>query len=105
MDPATGRSRGIKPVAPKRETVRFSLDGDSYEIDLPAAEAARLRRLLLPYIAAARSDRTALEPEESDAGKGAQIREWAKKHGLPVAARGSLSATIIDYYNAVHGRR
>jgi hypothetical protein len=90
---------------PGRETVRFSLDGDSYEIDLTAEEAARLRHLLLRYIAAAQPDRLRAEPEGATGVPTAQIRAWAEKHGLPVATRGSLSTTIIDYYNAVHGRR
>ena len=32
------------------ETVRFALDGRSYEIDLSAANASRLRVALQPYI-------------------------------------------------------
>jgi hypothetical protein len=32
------------------ETVRFSLDGKTYEIDLNAANAAKLRSALQPYI-------------------------------------------------------
>jgi hypothetical protein len=32
------------------ETVRFALDGKSYEIDLSAANASKLREALKPYI-------------------------------------------------------
>jgi hypothetical protein len=36
------------------ETVRFALDGKSYEIDLSAANAAKVRDALQPFIAKAR---------------------------------------------------
>ena len=38
------------------ETVRFSLDGSSFEIDLSAANASKLRSALKPYIDKARLD-------------------------------------------------
>ena len=38
------------------ETVRFSLDGRSFEIDLSAANASKLRSSLRPYIEKARVD-------------------------------------------------
>ena len=38
------------------ETVRFSLDGRSYEIDLSAANATKLRGALGPYVENARVD-------------------------------------------------
>lgn len=39
------------------ETVRFSLDGKPYEIDLSKKNAAALRKALKPFIAASRSAR------------------------------------------------
>ena len=36
------------------ETVHFGLDGIGYEVDLSAANAAELRAMLSPYVAAAR---------------------------------------------------
>ncbi len=38
------------------ETVRFALDGKTYEIDLSANNASRLRGALRPYIEKARAD-------------------------------------------------
>ena len=38
------------------ETVRFALDGTSYEIDLSAANATKLRGALGPYVDKARVD-------------------------------------------------
>ena len=40
--------------AGKGETVAFSLDGKSYEIDLTAKNANQLRKVLQPYIDAGR---------------------------------------------------
>jgi hypothetical protein len=39
------------------ETVRFGLDGGSYEIDLNAAHIAELRDIFAPYVAAGRKTR------------------------------------------------
>lgn len=36
------------------ETVQFALDGTGYDIDISASNAAALRSLLAPYIAAGR---------------------------------------------------
>lgn len=41
-----------------RQTVPFSLDGRSYEIDLCAADARKLRRRLQKYVDHARKQRT-----------------------------------------------
>ena len=38
------------------ETIQFALDGRSYEIDLSAANASKLRSALKPYIENARVD-------------------------------------------------
>lgn len=35
-------------------SIRFGIDGQAYEIDLSTANAARLRQILAPFIAAAR---------------------------------------------------
>ena len=41
------------------ETIEFALDGQSYEIDLSAANASKLRQALKPYIEKGRSSRGA----------------------------------------------
>ena len=45
---------GVEIPAGKGETVTFSLDGRSYEIDLTAKNANALRKALRPYIEAGR---------------------------------------------------
>jgi hypothetical protein len=45
---------GVEIPSGKGETVTFSLDGRSYEIDLTAKNASGLRKALRPYIEAGR---------------------------------------------------
>jgi hypothetical protein len=89
------------------ETVAFTLDEVTYEIDLSAKNAKELRAALQPWIQAARrvrgrhrssiigARRTATQPGES-----AAIRVWARKHGYQVASRGRIPTDIIDAFRA-----
>jgi hypothetical protein len=94
--------------APAEETVQFSLDGASYEIDLSADNAEALREALAPYLGHARrvgGRRTggrraaAASPRSSDS---AAIRAWAKEQGLSVSERGRIPASIVEQYEAAH---
>jgi hypothetical protein len=91
---------------PAEETLSFSLDGVSYEIDLSSANAARLRDSFAPYVGTARR-----VGGRSSAGRGrrgsgdnrtAQIREWARANGHPVNERGRVAAGIVSAYDAAH---
>ena len=103
------------------ETVSFSLDGISYEIDLSEENALSLREALAPYVGNARrvggrgGGRTrrsggrepaaAAAPAErggrrSDA---TAIREWAREHGYEVSDRGRISAEIREAYENAQG--
>ena len=90
------------------ETVSFSLDGTTYEIDLSKKNAAKLRNGLEPFVASARKarkttgrtgrgSRTAGSRERS-----AEIREWAKSRGIKVNERGRIPANVIEQYEAAH---
>ncbi|MFI0481563.1 Lsr2 family protein [Actinomadura sp. 9N215] len=90
------------------ETVSFSLDGTSYEIDLSKKNASKLRNGLEPFVAGARkarkpagrggrAARTAGSRERS-----AEIREWAKSRGIKVNERGRIPANVIEQYEAAH---
>ena len=84
------------------ETVAFSLDGTSYEIDLSSTHAAELRRALAPWIQAGRrvtSSKSARGRRGSDVAK---IRAWAKSRGMQVSERGRISQQLRDQYNAAH---
>ena len=68
------------------ETVTFSLDGVSYEIDLTHDNAAHLRDALAPYVGT----------------NPAVVREWAKSQGIAVNERGRISAELRAKYDAAH---
>lgn len=86
------------------ETVSFSFDGKGYIIDLSQKNAARLRKLIEPYISAGRRDRgSSLLRQRSSSptnGEAAAIRAWAVEQGYEVNARGRISADIVAAYNA-----
>jgi hypothetical protein len=93
------------------ETVEFGLDGVSYEIDLSAGNATKLRETLAPYIAEGRrlgarrrSGRGRGTGRAASAGAGsgsaAEIRAWARANGFDVPARGRVSAEVRRAYEA-----
>jgi hypothetical protein len=89
------------------ETVKFALDGHSYEIDLSSKNASKLRNALSPYLENA-TRIPAATGVRTGAGRGAAvldrdqsqaIRAWAQRKGLDVALRGRIKQEIIDQYN------
>lgn len=102
------------------ETVRFSLDGTEYEIDLSTKNAKRLRASLTEYVnvgsrvpsrppsQGGRSRPGQRRPASpppltgSKAERGA-IRAWASSKGIDVAERGRIKAEIMDAYRQAMG--
>jgi hypothetical protein len=91
------------------ETVHFSLNGASYEIDLNADHAEELRKALEPYIAAGRRAGSSSAPRTSAPRKRqarnpevAAIRAWANDNGYTLSERGRIPAPILDAYHAAH---
>ena len=93
---------------PAEETLSFSLDGHSYEIDLSTTNAAKLRASLAPFVGTARR-----LGGRSTAGRGrgrrapgdnrtALIREWARATGHQVNERGRVAAGIVEAYDKAH---
>jgi hypothetical protein len=93
------------------ETVSFSLDGVSYEVDLNKSNAKKLRDALAPYASAGRrvGGRAARGRATARRGRGAagsassetaQIRAWAKSKGIKVSSRGRIPASVIERYRA-----
>lgn len=90
------------------ETVRFSLDGVAYEIDLNEQNARRLRDDLAPWTGHARrtgrGQAKATSPRTKspriDAG---DIRAWAQENGMKVSARGRVPAEVREAYQRAHG--
>ena len=87
------------------ETITFTIDGVTYEIDLNATHAEELRTAIAPYAKAGRktkgSTRRSKRPGNQETQiNTAEVREWAKKQGLPVSGRGRVQADIIEKYKA-----
>ncbi len=90
---------------PADETVKFGLDGVSYEIDLTSANARKLREALASYVSAGR--RTTARRRGRGRGQAAgstpaDIRDWARSQGYDVSDRGRVSAEIRAAYDAAH---
>jgi hypothetical protein len=83
------------------ETVTFGLDGKSYEIDLTAANASKLRDTLAPFVEAGRKRsrsgktyrRTSVAPDP------AAVRAWARSHGMEVPPRGRIPKKVYEAFN------
>jgi hypothetical protein len=92
------------------ETVTFGLDAVSYEIDLSARNAEKLRRVLQRYTAAGRRVRgrstrgRATTPPRAEREQAAAVREWARRNGYEVSDRGRVAGHIIEQYQANAGR-
>jgi hypothetical protein len=92
------------------ESVSFSLDGRSFEIDLNEKNAASLRESLAPYIAAGRSSRggkvaATRRPSGGYAGSEldpAVVRSWAQENGYEVSTRGRVSRELREAYLAAN---
>nr|WP_314845006.1 Lsr2 family protein [uncultured Microbacterium sp.] len=92
------------------ETVHFSLNGASYEIDLNSAHADELRKALEPYISAGRragsssasARPTAARKRQARNPEVAAIRAWANDNGYSLSERGRIPAPVVDAYNAAH---
>ncbi len=94
------------------ETVMFGLDGDVYEIDLNAKNAAALRKALDRYRGAARLSSSGRGSSASNRrGRGAKargrgdadpkaVRVWATEHGLEISSRGRIPSEILEQYKA-----
>ncbi len=98
------------------ETVTFSLDGVTYQIDLNARHATRLRKTFAPFItagrrvsgrttrrnigtrpAAARQARPEPVPTPVDP---AAVRAWAAANRIKVSPRGRIPGSIIEQFRA-----
>jgi hypothetical protein len=83
------------------ETVSFSFENSSFEIELSEANATELREILAPYRAAGRrmsGSRTAKKTRLTASTAG--VRKWAADNDIQVAARGRVSEEILKGYAA-----
>jgi len=90
------------------ETVAFSLDGASYEIDLSKKNAAALRKAVAEFVENGRRIRRGPPlakgiQKRSFARTGpspAAVREWATSQGIAVSPRGRISTEVVTQYDA-----
>ena len=91
------------------EALSFGFDGRAYDIDLCAEHGMELRAQITSLTEYAR--RTAgprggrveartYQFRIAARDRNALIREWAREQGRPVSARGRLSASLIQEYDA-----
>lgn len=88
-------------------TVRFSLEGASYEIDLSLRNIDKFEKVLGPYIEAARkqtasSRRGRRSPAGSRDYVPAEVRAWAQTSGVAVPERGRIPAAVLDQYRSAN---
>lgn len=99
----------VDKESPADETVTFSLDGVSYEIDLTSDNAAKLRDDLAVWIGHAERTggrRSAARPAGKRAGRRGDVgtvRAWARENGHQVSDRGRISAQVQAAYDKAHG--
>jgi hypothetical protein len=89
------------------EQLEFAVDGKAYEIDLSAANSARLRDALAPFISAARrtggrrrsaAAATPVRPS-TDREQNQAIREWAARQGMKISERGRIPSNVLEAYH------
>ncbi|MGH3366578.1 MAG: histone-like nucleoid-structuring protein Lsr2 [Nocardioidaceae bacterium] len=87
------------------ETVSFSLDGISYEIDLSAKNAGKLRDSIAVYVGSARrvgGRRRKGSAKSARSSSSADVRAWARANGWDIPDRGRIAAEVREAYAAAH---
>ena len=89
------------------ETLQFSVDNTTYEVDVCAKHAQQIREGLEPFvthgrkISASSSNR---RRQRTGAGRQetANVRAWAKDQGIHINERGRIPASVVREYEAAH---
>jgi len=85
------------------ETVRFSLDGNQYEIDLADRNADDLRGQLARFVEAGRKTsvgKARAVRSLSSAVDTKAVRAWAVRNGIAVNPRGRVREDVVKRYLA-----
>lgn len=85
VDDLDGSERDVR-------TVRLSVDGTQYSLDLGPASRKLLQAALKPFLGKAR-----VRAKEGES-KAAHIRVWAKENGFQVPSRGKIPSDIEAHY-------
>ena len=91
------------------ETVTFSIDDQTYEIDLGKRNADRLRGVFAPYVAAGRRmvhtrgrgrPKLVVQRRVDVAADPRAVRAWARANRVTVPERGRIPTSVIEQYRA-----
>ena len=91
------------------ETLRFSIDGTEYEIDLGKRNADRLRAAMAAYIESGRRlvrttgrgrGHTVVQRRVEVAADPRAVRAWAKANRVSIPDRGRIPLAVIEQYRA-----
>ena len=93
-------------------TVTFGLDGATYEIDLSAKNAAKLRNHLGDFAESGRRTGGRVKRSTSPTTRGTTptanreqtkaIRDWARHNGYELSDRGRIPSSVIEAFEAAH---
>lgn len=89
----------------KGETVKFSLDSTSYEIDLSSENARELRDAFKPYTKVARAAsarRTPTGAARSNPTDLAAARTWLRANGHEVSDRGRIPNKLMELFQGAN---
>lgn len=94
-------------VLEEYETVRFSVDGRTYEFDTSAKHADEFRASLQKYLDVSRPvarnpRRGAVVGSSRSKAQTQAIREWANENGHTVSDRGRIPLHIVEAYEAAN---
>jgi hypothetical protein len=79
------------------QTIKFGLEGKSYEIDLSDTNVTKLREALDPFVKAGRTVSGTRGPAVSPRNRSsdlAVIRSWANANGFKVGDRGRIPEAV-----------
>lgn len=100
--------------AEAEETVAFSVDGTSYEIELCAEHLAEFNEVVEPWTARARPvrgrGRRPVQPAAAVSSRRrrsggtdlTEVRDWARANGLEVSQRGRVPQRVLDAFAQAH---
>jgi Lsr2 len=98
----------IDGVSEATETVKFSFQGEDYEIHLNAKHTSEFRAIMAEWIPGSRRSRkTTRAPRNpdvpgTDRAENARIRAWAAKQGFDLPPRGRIKIDVRNAYFDAH---
>lgn len=96
------------------ETVRFSVDGTRYEIDLNAEHYSEFQQVLERFTAAARATGPGRKVSRPAAKKTTRatvdreqltaMRQWGRDHGFELSDKGRVPVAVQEAYHAAQAK-